>query len=345
MMQDAPFFADIADGPDGGRAFWCDTSDGVRIRVGLWRPAPETPEENSAGTLLLFPGRTEYIEKYGRIVRRFAAAGLTTLVVDWRGQGLSDRLIEDRMSGHVLHFDDYQHDVAAMVAAARDLDLPKPWFVLGHSMGGGIALKSVMDGLPVAAASFSAPMWGIRISTALRPVAWSLGWGSRSVGFDHAYAPGTSSKSYVLAEPFESNRLTTDRESYDHMIAQVSTHPELTIGGPSLRWLYESLHGTRQLWRRPSPDLPCLCLLGSEEDIVDTSRIHDRMARWPGGDLEFVEGARHEVLQEAPEIRERLVAQLIDFYARVRDRRAQPAAGAQGSESATPSRRPAPGIA
>lgn len=75
------------------------------------------------------------------------------------------------MSGHVLHFDDYQHDVAAMVDAARELDLPKPWFVLGHSMGGGIALKSVMDGLPVAGASFSAPMWGIQISAALRPIA------------------------------------------------------------------------------------------------------------------------------------------------------------------------------
>ncbi|WP_315899491.1 alpha/beta hydrolase [Roseovarius atlanticus] len=339
MLTDAPLFSDIADGPDGGRAVWCDTADGVRIRLGLWRPQDNTGE--SAGTLLLFPGRTEYIEKYGRTVRQFAAAGLTTLVVDWRGQGLADRLIEDKMSGHVLHFDDYQHDVAAMVDAARELDLPKPWFVLGHSMGGGIALKSVMDGLPVAGASFSAPMWGIRISAALRPVAWSLGWSSRSVGFDHVYAPGTSPQSYVLAEPFETNRLTTDVESYRHMIAQVTAHPELTIGGPSLRWLYESLMGTRRMWRRPSPDLPCLCLLGSEEDIVDVSRVHDRMSRWPGGELEIAEGARHEVLQEAPWIRDALIGKLVDFYASVRDRHAPSGADAQAPGSPAPSRRQA----
>jgi lysophospholipase len=339
MLEDAPFFADIADGPDGGRAFWCGTDDGVRIRLGLWRPENEDGE--SAGTLLLFPGRTEYIEKYGRSVRHFAKAGLTTLAIDWRGQGLADRLIDDKMSGHVLHFDDYQRDVAAMLQAAQDLDLPKPWFVLGHSMGGGIALKSVMDGLPVAGASFSAPMWGIHISTALRPVAWSLGWSSRGVGLDHIYAPGTSPDSYVLVEPFETNRLTTDRESYDHMISQVSTHPELTIGGPSLRWVYESLHGTRKLWRRPSPDLPCLCLLGSEEAIVDTSRVHDRMARWPGGELEIVPGARHEVLQEAPAVRDALIARLIDFYASVKDRPEQFASGGQVPQSSAPSRRQA----
>ncbi len=344
MLRDAPLYADIADGPEGGRAFWCDTADGVRIRLGLWGPAPDRAQD-PAGTILLFPGRTEYIEKYGRTVRRFAAAGLTTLVVDWRGQGLADRLIGDKMSGHVLHFDDYQHDVTAMVDAARQLDLPRPWFLLGHSMGGGIGLKSVMDGLPVAAASFSAPMWGIRISAALRPVAWSLGWSSRNAGFGHVYAPGTSPKSYVLAEPFESNRLTSDPESYRHMISQITAHPELTIGGPSLRWLYESLQGTRQMWRRPSPDLPCLCLLGSEEDIVDTSRVHDRMARWPGGELEVAAGARHEVLQEAPAIRDPLIARLLDFYARVRDRRAQPAADAQGAGSPAPSHRPAQGIA
>ena len=343
MLKDAPYYADIADGPEDARAFWLRASDGVQLRVGLWRP--DAASGNSAGTVLLFPGRTEYVEKYGRTAAAFAAAGLTTLAIDWRGQGLADRLIDDRMSGHVLHFDDYQRDVDAMVQAARDLDLPQPWFVLGHSMGGGIALKSVMNGLPVAAASFSAPMWGIRISAALRPVAWSLGWSSRNVGLGHVYAPGTSPESYVLIEPFETNRLTTDRESYDHMIAQVTAHPELTIGGPSLRWLYESLHGTRQLWRRPSPDIPCLCLLGTDEDIVDVSRIHDRMARWPGGELELVEGARHEVLMEAPELRDRLTARLTDFYARVRDQRAQPAAAAQDAGSPAPSRPPAQGIA
>ncbi|MEO1139213.1 MAG: alpha/beta hydrolase [Pseudomonadota bacterium] len=342
-MKDAPFFGDLAQGPDGGCAFWLGTHDGVQVRAGLWRPTPKDATE-TAGTVLLFPGRTEYIEKYGRTATAFAEAGLSTFVIDWRGQGLADRLSDDVMSGHINHFPDYQNDVAAMVEAAERLDLPKPWFVLGHSMGGCIALRAVMEGLPVAAASFSAPMWGIRISTALRPVAWSLSWGSRGVGLDHIYAPGTTPNSYVLSEPFESNRLTTDPEMYDYMIGQVQAHPELTIGGPSLRWLYESLVETRRLMRRPSPDLPCLTLLGTEEDIVDASRIHERMARWPEGTLELVEGAQHEVLMEAAEIRNRLHTRLTTFYADVKSRLEQSGAGAQAAGFQAPSHPQVQGI-
>ena len=50
---------------------------------------------------------------------------------------------------------------------------------------------SLLLGLPVAGAIFSAPMWGIRMAQALRPLAWSLGWGSRRLKLDHVYAPGT----------------------------------------------------------------------------------------------------------------------------------------------------------
>ena len=67
MTAPAPFHADLAEGPAGGHALWVNTSDGVRIRIGLW-PAGEK------GTVLLLPGRTEYIEKYGR-----AAADLAPL--------------------------------------------------------------------------------------------------------------------------------------------------------------------------------------------------------------------------------------------------------------------------
>ncbi|WP_135501593.1 alpha/beta fold hydrolase [Roseovarius aestuariivivens] len=308
----APLYADLAEGPEDGTAFWIHADDGVRLRAAAWRP-----QDTASGTVLLFPGRTEYVEKYGRIAADFASHGLATLAIDWRGQGLSDRLTEDEMAGHVHLFADYQRDVAAMCDAAAALDLPKPWYLLAHSMGGCIGLRAVMNGLPVTAAAFSAPMWGIRISRPLRPVAWSLSWSSRGVGLDHVYAPGTASTSYVLTEPFETNKLTTDRESYDYMIRQVSADPRLGLGGPSLRWLYEALRETRALSRLPSPALPCLTLLGTEEDIVDPGRIRERISRWPGARLDMIEGARHEVLMEGEATRRHLTVTLARFFARV----------------------------
>ncbi|MBC7132472.1 MAG: alpha/beta hydrolase [Roseovarius sp.] len=308
-MEQAPLFSEVADGPGDGAAFWMRTSDGVRIRVGLWQA------EGARGTVLLFPGRTEYVEKYGRAARYFADAGLATLVIDWRGQGLADRLGDDPMSGHVGRFTDYQRDVAAMVAAAGALELPRPWHLLAHSMGGCIGLRAVMEGLDVARVVFSAPMWGIRMSAMLRPVAWSLGWGMRHLGFGHLYAPSTAAEHYVLTEPFETNKLTNDRETWDYMARQIRAHPELGIGGPSLQWLHEALVEMRTLARRPAPGLPCLTILGSDEEIVDPRRIHDRMAHWPGGRLEIIPGGRHETLMDTPAMQARVFGMICDFLA------------------------------
>ena len=128
MLADAPLHADLAEGPPGGRAFWLTASDGVRIRIGHW-PGAEGP---AGGTVFMFPGRTEYVEKYGRLAGDLRARGFGTVAVDWRGQGLADRLLPDPLVGHVARFSDYQHDVRAVVAAAETLALPKPWFLLAH---------------------------------------------------------------------------------------------------------------------------------------------------------------------------------------------------------------------
>lgn len=339
-MQEAPLFSKMADGPDGGRAWWLKTADGVRIRIGLW--APDSPK----GTVLLLPGRTEYIEKYGRAAGALAGCGYATLTIDWRGQGLADRLSGDKMSGHVLRFGDYQRDLDAMTDAAKRLGLPRPWHLLAHSMGGGIGLRAVIDGLPVAGCVFTGPMWGIHMSGALRPVAWSLSWGGRRFGMGHVYAPGTASQSYVLTEPFDTNKLTRDREMYDYMISHLKERPELALGGPSLHWLHEALVETRMLARHPSPDLPCLTIIGSDEDIVDVERIRERMDRWPDGRLEVIEGARHEVLMEGPEVRRRIFDMICRFCDGTADKAPAPTdrapradAEGRGPRSEAPSRR------
>ncbi|NCQ24112.1 MAG: alpha/beta hydrolase [Roseovarius sp.] len=307
-MHAAPFFDDVAQGPEGGAAWWLTSADGVRLRLGAWN------REGPNGTVLLFPGRTEYIEKYGRAAGNLAACGYATLVIDWRGQGLSDRMTGDPMSGHVHQFRDYQIDVTTMADAARRLDLPRPWHLLAHSMGGGIGLRAVMQGLDVQSCAFSSPMWGIQMAQALRPIAWSMSWGSRQLGMSHLYTPGTTAEHYVLAEPFATNKLTNDREMYDYMARQLTAHPELGLGGPSLRWLYEALRETLDLSCRPSPSLPCLTILGSDEQIVDVPRVRDRMAHWPSGHLEIVEGGRHETLMDTPETRARLFRMLCAFF-------------------------------
>lgn len=298
MNETAPLYTDIADGPPGGRAFWLHTTDGLRLRAAHWPGGPK-------GTVLLFPGRTEYVEKYGPAARDLAARGYDTLTIDWRGQGLSTRTLGDPMTGHVDDFSEFQLDVDALVALAETLALPKPLYLISHSMGGCIALRSLILGLPVKAAAFSAPMWGISMAAAMRPFANAIAGAARLFGQAHRYAPGTTDKTYVAEAEYPGNVLTSDPEVYAWMKMQITAHPELSLGGPSLAWVHAALSECASLGILPSPDIPAICALGTAEKVVDPGPVHMRMAGWPGGRLDLYQGAEHEVIMETPAHRKR----------------------------------------
>jgi len=307
-MQDAPFFDDIAGGPEGGAAHWLEADDGVRIRAAHW------PLEGAKGTVLMFPGRTEYIEKYGDAAKNFQERGYASLAVDWRGQGIADRLLPNRAIGHVGEFADYQKDVAAVMAYAAALDLPRPYFLVGHSMGGCIGLRGLMDNLDVNAAMFSAPMWGMEMPKATRLFAWGISSVCLSLGLADRMTPGQHEIGYTLREEFAANTLTNDPATWALLGDHLRAHPDLTLGGPSLRWLNKSLKETRALSQMPSPDVPCLTYLGSDEAIVDPARIKDRMAIWPQGTLRVIAGGKHEMLMDTPDLRGAIFDETVAFF-------------------------------
>ncbi len=308
-LTPAPFFTDIAYGPESGVAHWVKTTDGLRIRVGHW------PLDGAKGTVLIFPGRTEFIEKYGDAAAEFAAGGYASVAVDWRGQGMADRLLPDRAIGHVGHFSDYQTDVAATITHVRALGLPEPFFLVGHSMGGNIALRALTEGLPVKAAAFSAPMWGITITPAiLRPLSWIICWLAEKTGQGHRLAPSQFRETYVLRETFAANTLTRDPEMWERLKVQVQKQPELALGGPSMHWLISSLRDMGRLGRLPSPDVPAITFLGTREAIVDPTPIRTRMANWSNGTLHMLEDAEHEVMIEVPATRVQVFAEMIAHF-------------------------------
>ena len=281
----------------------------MRLRVAAW------PLEGAQGTVIMLPGRTEYVEKYARLAAEVAEHGYAMIAIDWRGQGLADRLIADHRIGHVGEFQDYQKDVEALVAAARALTLPRPWHMLAHSMGGAIGLRAAINGLPVESAVFTGPMWGITMSAALRPLAWTISAVSGCLGQGHRLSPSTSYESYVLESAFAGNVLTNDADMWDYMVAQLRAHPELALSGPSVQWVGTALRECRDMAQTPAPELPALTFLGEEEAIVDPAAIHTQMARWPNGTLEIVPDAQHEVLMEGPQIRRKVLDQMVAHFA------------------------------
>lgn len=304
-MQPAPFHQLADDSREPATAFWVRADDGRRLRLALWRGS-DTPH----GTVLLFPGRSEYVEKYADIAHDLNAAGFAALALDWRGQGLSDRLQDDPVPGHIGEFADYQRDVIEMVVAGTELDLPRPWHLLAHSMGGAIGLAALHGGLPVERAVFSAPMWGIHLGrlplwlagTAAQ-LADRIGWGGRT-----ARRKG----GHVLDESFNANLLTHDVDHWTRSVREAATWPELTIGGASFTWILQALAECRRLTALPPPDLPALIALGTEEKIVSPDAIRQLCGTWPNARLMEIEGARHELAMEVAPLRRAFVESAID---------------------------------
>ncbi|MCC6000932.1 MAG: alpha/beta hydrolase [Pararhodobacter sp.] len=298
-LDPAPLMACGA--PPRGQAYWLRSSDGVRVRIGYW--------PGSAGHVLILPGRTEYIEKYGLVVADLARAGWGAVVLDWRGQGLSDRLAPDPLLGHVRDFAEYQLDLSAARDAGMALGCgPMP--VLAHSMGGCILLRALVDGWRPPAVSLCAPMLGLAQNAALRAGVAAMARLSRPLGRNLAYVPGTGPEFGLRSTPFDLNDLTRDAAQFARMQAQLVAEPALALGGPSLSWIGAALAEMADLLRSPAPDVPALIGIAGNDRIVSNEAIRARASGWPGAELAEYPGAEHELLMERPDVR-------VDFLDRI----------------------------
>lgn len=295
MPNTAPYFAELAQEPDSGRAIWLSTADNIRIRIAEWTRV------DAIGTVFVLPGRTEYCEKYAEVATRLNDHQFHVVAIDWRGQGLSDHFGKSHMVGHVNQFRDFQQDLAAMLAYAQAQDLPKPWSMLAHSMGGAIGLRNLIEQDDFSSVAFSGPMWGIYMTPQVQLFAPILAKLISATKLRDNFALSVSHGSILIENEFANNTLTPSQSAWDLLKSHMIKRPELQLGGPSYAWLSQALQDGDLLARMPTPDTPCLCLLGDNERIVDVKRIKKRMADWSNGILHTISPGEHEVLVDTPE--------------------------------------------
>lgn len=276
--------------PAGAEVIWFEGAEGRNLRACM---APALEPDNVRGTAIVCPGRSEFIEKYFRVAHDLQARGFAVLILDWPGQGLSDRLLADRDKGHIDRFETFMGALSRGLAKLEHR-LPRPHVSLAHSMGGAIALAAMaQDLVKVDAAAFCAPMWGIK-----QPVFGFryLVWAMRVMGRAHDYAqqPGPP-------ETFETNIVTHDREHWQMNRDLTDAMPDLLLGPVTWGWLGASLQiftvfAKAKKIRRL--EIPVMIATAEEEKLVEND-AHGRIAGLlPNCEHITVKGARHEILME-----------------------------------------------
>ncbi|MGB0410795.1 MAG: alpha/beta fold hydrolase [Pikeienuella sp.] len=308
--QTAPLHADHAECPTGAEAIWLDAG-GTRIRAAFWKGG-------TRGTALIFTGRTEYIEKYGRVIAAFVQRGFSVVSLDWRGQGLSERACDDPMKGHIERFSEYQADIDALLATPQMADMPGPQVLVCHSMGGCIGMRALVEGrLSPALTIMSGPMLDIELAPHMRIAASLMSSLARRFGRGHAYAPRPDcDKAYVQAEDYSNNMLTYDEGYYDWMRTHLEHDPNLALAGPTLGWMRAAFDEMTALSVAAPPKGPMVMFLGDSEEIVGPKAIRTYAARAPECQLEVLERCKHEAFMETPEVQARVWAIIDEALAR-----------------------------
>lgn len=103
---------------------------GVPVVYDVWTPGTEP-----RGVVVLAHGYGEHARRYDHVAQRFADAGLVTYALDHRGHGRSGG-----KRVRVRHMSEFVADYRSLVQAATAEHPGLTRIVLGHSMGGGIAL-------------------------------------------------------------------------------------------------------------------------------------------------------------------------------------------------------------
>lgn len=277
--------------PEGAEIVWIKNRDGKRVRLMFAPDPPGGPKKR--GTVIVAPGRTEFIEKYFEVARDLQARGFAVVVIDWPGQGLSDRLLKNPSLGHIRNFGVYVEALVRGILALQKR-MPRPWVALSHSMGGAIVLEAMRTNrLDVAAAAFSAPMWGI-------PIWFFQAWYARTVrmfGFG-----AMAARPPPLEETFENNQLTHDQKRWSLYRRLTDANPALAVGEPTVGWVVSSLNVFRALFMTGALDhlrnLPTLVGIAEEETVVKKSAQRKLARRFKAGKVLVVDGSGHEILME-----------------------------------------------
>jgi len=280
--------------------------EGVRLRVMFASAATDNPR----GSIIFSPGRTEFIEKYFETTADLIQRGFNVLMVDPRGQGLSDRLLEDRLKSYIGDYQDYADDLAFAVEQFSPL-LPRPLVAMGHSMGGTIVLQSIVSGaLTPDVVVCSAPMLGLfDLETPLMRAAIvalsKLGLDKRNLPFQRQRAG--------LPIPFQGNKLTSDKDRYRSWAAFFQTTPRLRVGQPTYGWIRASLAAMAYVNRNAANlKIPGLMLGAGADPIVDPASV-ENFAKAAGCEYAVVPGALHELFLERDALRDEAFARLDKF--------------------------------
>ncbi len=243
-----------------------------------------SPRRQTCFTALLVHGLGEHAGRHGNFFRHFVPKGYEIYAPDLRGHGLSEG-----KRGHVESFDDYLSDLdylRSMITASRPAKcgLTGGDIIVGHSMGGLIALKYALEHQDeFRAVVVTGPLLEIAV-----PVpAWKMAMGNMM-----------SKLAPKLSMP---NEIDPDLLSRNPGVGEAYVRDKLVHSMVSARWFTETVKTMEYVHENAGNfKLPLLIMHGSQDRLTNpngSKKFYEACAS-PDKTLKIYDGAYHELTNE-----------------------------------------------
>lgn len=311
--------------PPGWRWHRFTTTGGYRLRYGSVHPKDTIAD----GVVVMLPGLRDFAEQYFELAHDLLRQNLAVWVLDWRGQGDSDRYLPNRHKRHSAGFD---RDIRDLFELVDGYILPSavhpevgrlPLIMLGHSMGAHLGLRFLRECNQTAkgkqifsAAVLASPMLWIE---QLKPMPI---WFAQIIAellaiMPTAYIPGGQdwSLQYRMS-PYLTGKYSHDGNRIRLQDSWFTKCENLRVGSPTTRWLYEAVKSCARV-NKPSYlqgiGVPTLLAAAGDDEIVSNPHIKAAATALGNGRYVEIPGALHEILMESDDIRGNFLSQFLTF--------------------------------
>lgn len=275
---------------------------GIFLRFGYWKSF----RKQKKGTVGLLGGRTEFLEKYFETIGQLNQRGFDVLSFDWRGQGLSSRLLKNRRKGYIKSYNDYVDDLSCFVKKVFTVNTDRPYILIGHSMGGHIAVRYLHDHKNIFdSVILMSPMIDIRTFPVPKKVLQTFTRILVRAGYDKVYIAGNDR---LMDNKFKGNFLTSDMIRFEKARKFTLDNPKIAVGGVTAGWLnaaFDSIDLINQPGYVETISTP-IWILSAEKDRVVCNMAQRRLCkRLPNCRLVKVCDSRHEIVQEKNDVQKK----------------------------------------
>ncbi|CAH2717564.1 Phospholipase YtpA [Neobacillus rhizosphaerae] len=236
-------------------------------------------EGEAKAVIVMVHGAMEHHLRYGWLIEMWRLSGFHVIMADLPGQGMTTRA----RRGHIDSFDEYIFEVKDWIQAAYRYELPV--FLLGHSMGGLIAIRLLQEErLNVAGVILSSPC----------------------LGLVHSPSKFLDALSYGLNVIFPSLRmnsgLTVQMATRNEDVREADSNDTLYVTKVSIRWYRELATAIKQSFINidKTQDIPMLVMQGGDDKIVNKITVKEWFNNVPLSEKRFKEWPKcyHEIFNE-----------------------------------------------